>query len=484
MNRRTLLLLLLVVAVLGAGGFYFYQQRNNSAGAAVAARTTATVSRGTLVATVSAAGNIYAPQQSNLNFQLTGVPITKVNVQVGDKVKAGDVLAQVDDSDLQFSLRTAQANLSSAKAKLEALKLPPSDADVAVAKAQIASAQAAYDAAVAKNARTGDQITVAKAALDKATITLQSAQAAYNAVSWRSDIAMLSQSTQLQQATIDYQSALANYNITLAGINDSAVKSAAQSLVQAQANLANLTAPPTAQDLAASQAAVEVSQVAVDQAKRKLDQAKIVAPFDGTVAAVNYVAGQLAVAGGGTTLPMITLVNLDNLQTQVNLAEVDIAKIKANQDVTLTFDALGRRSVPGKIVSVAPVGTITQGVVNYVVTVALTRHDATIKPGMTAEATIVVERRENVLLAPNRAVKTQGNQRLLTLLYEGKEVPLVVRTGLNNDQNTEIVSATGPDGQAFNLQDGDTIALNPTTSTSNRGIPGVGGPMIIGAPGR
>jgi HlyD family secretion protein len=283
MRLRTILIVLIIVAAAAAGGYWYYQQQTNSARAATATRSTATITRGTLVASVSGAGNVYAPQQTALSFQLTGVTITKVNVHVGDRVKAGDVLAQVDDTDLQLSLKTATANLTSAQAKLDALKQPPNEADVAAARASVASAQSAYNAAVAKNAHNADQITVAKASLDKAIITLQQAQAAFDRIAWRSDAGNSSQAATLQQATIDYQSALASYNLTLVTINDSAVKSAAQTLASAKANLASVTASATEQELAQAQASVDSAQVAVEQAQRKLDQAKIIAPFDGTL---------------------------------------------------------------------------------------------------------------------------------------------------------------------------------------------------------
>jgi HlyD family secretion protein len=272
---------LVFIVLAGAGGFWYYRQQ--TAASAATTRSTATVTRGSLVATVSGAGNIAAPQQTNLSFALTGAPITQINVQVGDKVQAGQVLAQVDDSNLQLSLRSAQAQLTSAQASLDALRQPPLEADVNAAKARVASAQSAYDAAVAKNAHNADQITVAKATLDKAAITLQQAQAAYDQIAWRSDVGMSSQAATLQQATIDYQSALASYNLTLVTINDSAVKSAAQTLASAKANLASVTASATEQELAQAQASVDSAQVAVEQAQRKLDQAKIIAPFDGTL---------------------------------------------------------------------------------------------------------------------------------------------------------------------------------------------------------
>ncbi|MGE5139691.1 MAG: efflux RND transporter periplasmic adaptor subunit [Rudaea sp.] len=467
MSRRTVVTIIVLIALVATGGWVFYQRQAANARAAVVNRSLGTLSRGTLVATVSGAGNIYAPQQTNLNFQLTGVPITKINVGVGDTVKAGDLLAQADDSDLQYSVRTAQANLASAQAKLAALQAPASAADVAAARAQLASAQSSYNAAVAKNNHAPDQLMSAKAQLDKAAATLQQAQAAYNAIAWRSDAGNSSQAANLAAATADYQSAVANYNLAVVGINDTSVKSAAQGLASAQASLTKLTEPPAATDITQAQASIELAKTSLDQAQRKLDQAKIVAPFDGTVAAVNFVVGQLSPTGSSS--PVITLVNMKNLQTQITVSEVDIPKVQVGQTVDLSFDALGGQTHAGKIVSVAPIGTVTQGVVNYTVTVALTQPDAQIKPGMTSTASIVVQRKDNVLMAPNRALRTQGNQRILTLLFEGKEVPLIVQTGMTNDQSTEIVSASAPDGTQISLQDGDSVVLNQSTGTSASG---------------
>lgn len=158
MSKRTLIMVLILLALIGAGGYYLWQQQVSSARAAtVANRQTATLTTGTLIASVSGAGNIYAPQQTNLSFQLSGVPITQVNVNVGDQVKAGDVLAQADDSTLQFALRTAQANLTSAQASLAKLQQPPLAADVQAAQAGVASAQSAYNVAVTKSKQGPDQ---------------------------------------------------------------------------------------------------------------------------------------------------------------------------------------------------------------------------------------------------------------------------------------------------------------------------------------
>jgi RND family efflux transporter MFP subunit len=283
-------------------------------------------------------------------------------------------------------------------------------------------------------------------------------------VAWRGDVGMTSQAAALQTATIAYQSALASYNIAAAKINDSSVKSAqatytnAQvSLEQAQKNLAS--------KLALAQATLDNAKLAVEQAQRNLENAKLVAPYDGVVSAVNYGVGDRA---SGTA---VTIVNLSLLQVKVTVAEVDVAKIKLGQTATMTLDALMGKTYNAKVIAISPVGTITQGVVNYTVTLEITNSDGSIKPGMTANLTIEVERRDNVLLIPTRAVTTKGTQKIVTVQSKGQPVTKVVTVGLSNDTSVEIM-----DG----LQEGDVVVINQsktatTTGGGGMGIPGIGG---------
>lgn len=545
MSRRnlTLAIIVVVLVLVGAGAFYFWQQSNAQRTAATAAtRQTGTISRGALSASVAGAGNITAPEQSNLSFGVSGVTVTKVNVKVGDSVKQGDVLAEADATQLNEALQSAQANLASAQASYDDLKAPPTSDAIALAQAQVkgaqasydaavanlaklkappdplqvqmdkanlASAQAAYDTAAAKAKMTNDQITVQRAALEVARINLQAAQAAYNAIAWQSNATSSSAAKDLQTATINYESAQSTYNLSATELTDQALQSAAASLAQAKQTLQTLTAGATAdqiasaqssvdsasssllqaqqnlttlqagaaqKDLLAAQASVDSASNAVAQAKRALDGAKLIAPIDGTVATVSTFVGQTTATGTAA----ITLVNTKNLQILVQLSEVDVAAIKPGQNVQLTFDALTGVTIPGKVAAVSPLGTSSQGVVNYNVTITLTNPDPAILPGMTAQANIITQQIPDALIAPNRAIRSQGNRRLMTLLFEGREIPIVVQVGLVGETGTQIVSAATSDGQPVQLQDGDTVILNTTTSTTGQGG---GGGGFIGGPG-
>jgi multidrug efflux pump subunit AcrA (membrane-fusion protein) len=115
-------------------------------------------------------------------------------------------------------------------------------------------------------------------------------------------------------------------------------------------------------------------------------------------------------------------------------------------------------------------------VVNYPITVALDKADTSaslsaspqIRSGMTANVTIVVEQRDNILLVPNRAVKTTGKQKTVTVLKDGKPTPVTVTLGMSNDTQSEVTSG---------LNEGDAVVVpQTTTTTSGGGGGGFGGP--------
>ncbi len=107
---------------------------------------------------------------------------------------------------------------------------------------------------------------------------------------------------------------------------------------QAKNDLDKILAGPDAATLDTAQQQVAQSEIAVRQAENKLKQAQVVAPFDGTVAAVNVVVGQAGPTSG--TAGAIQLADLDNLEIIVNMAEVDVSKIKEKQVAQITLDAL------------------------------------------------------------------------------------------------------------------------------------------------
>jgi len=426
----------------------------------------ATVTRGSLQATVSGAGTILARAQVTVQFQNSG-QVKTVNVKVGDRVRAGQVMAALDTTDLEAAVISAQAAVDIAQARLAALKKGPLPSQIQAAEASLASAQAAYRAALAKAEHLADQLQIEQENLNNAATRLNDAQNAYNNLlenprNWRLWPAApwSSQKAALDNALIDYQVAVANYNLAAANVNDTAVRSAEAQLASAQANLESLKNTPTPEEVQLAELSLKQAQLALEQAKLNLTKAQLIAPFDGIVADVNLQPGQQT----GSTVNIV-LVDLSQLQARINVSETDLPSIKVGQPAQVTFDALPGQSFTGRVAQVAYVGTATQGVVNYPVTVVLDQTDRAILPGMTASVSIVVQQRDNVLLVPNRAVKLVNRQKVVTVLRDGKPEQVVVTLGMSNDTQSEVVSG---------LNEGDVVLIQQTTATG-QGVPGMGG---------
>ncbi len=466
MKKRTIWILVILAVVLVGGYFGFTRWRAAQQAANALPQTTA-VQRGDLQAVVGATGTVHSAQSLDMAFGTAGT-VAEVLVSVGDKVTAEQPLASLQTDTLEAQVASATISLQVAEDNLEQLKEPPTDAELLQAEANLESARASYETAKAKPEAW--QITQIEATLATARQALDDAQAAYDADSWRPNISMLPQSKNLQAATDAYEKALDDYRIAMAGVSDAGIKSAAAQVAQAQDNYDKLLAGPTEEDLLSAQAQVDQASISLENAQRSLENATLTAPFGGTVTAVNIIAGETV----SQNAVAISLSDLDNLDVEVSMAEVDIVRVREGQAVEVVLDAIPDETLSGEVSQVALVGTATQGVVNYPIVVALDPTTSTVKPGMTASLTILVDERTNVLQVPNRAVRSYGNNRgyYVEVLFEGQIIQVPVTIGLNNDSMTEIVSE--------GLREGDQVVVSAVTTSQTsfgQGAGTIGGGM-------
>lgn len=210
-----------------------------------------------------------------------------------------------------------------------------------------------------------------------------------------------------------------------------------------------------------AQSDVDALKSRIAAAQAVLDNAYIEAPFAGTITDVEPKPGDLVSSG----VTAFRVDDLSRLLLDVEVSEVDINRVQVGQDAIMTFDAILGKEYHGKVVEVAPVGNVVEGVVNFTVTVELTDADDAIKSGMTAAVNTVVSKLENVLLIPNRAVRLQDSKRVVYVMKDGKMTPVPVTLGASSDTDSELVSG--------DLKEGDLIVLNPPETF---GSPGGGGP--------
>jgi HlyD family secretion protein len=219
-----------------------------------------------------------------------------------------------------------------------------------------------------------------------------------------------------------------------------AVKSAASSLAQAKAALALKQSPARPEDLGIAEAQVISARGQVEVAQTALRNTLVVAPISGTITKVDIKLGELAQA----TVGVIELLNIDKLHTEAQVSEADIASVQVGQTVDNTFDALGPdQHFSTKVLTINPASTVISGVVNYKVTGSLDNIPG-IKPGMTANMTIMVAEKKGVLVVPTSAVVNKENKKVVKVIDDKKkktyqETEIVV--GLEADSGlTEVIS--------------------------------------------
>lgn len=197
--------------------------------------------------------------------------------------------------------------------------------------------------------------------------------------------------------------------LNLSGIQTSirndgvAIASADRAIKEKTESLAKLKAGADALDIQTQEIALAQRKNALLDAKEKLADYFLRAPFDSIVAKINIKKSDQANVG----VAIATLVTARQL-AESSLNEVDVAKVKVGEKATLTFDAIEGLSIAGHVAEIDTVGTVTQGVVTYNVKIALDTQDGRIKPGMSVSAAIITDVEQQVLLVPNAAVKSRG----------------------------------------------------------------------------
>ena len=195
----------------------------------------------------------------------------------------------------------------------------------------------------------------------------------------------------------------------------------------------------------AAQAKINQAQATYKTALTNLGYTKIIAPVDGTIISREIDLGQ-PVAASFQAPELFTIAqDLTKMQIEVSVSEADIGKVQEGQDVTYTLDGYPDRLFLGKVTQVRISPTTVSNVVTYSVIVGVDNKDLTLKPGMTANVSIITSEKNDVLCVPSVALKftpatdgkkykTQG----LWLLVKHKPVRVNITTGASDDTNIEI----------------------------------------------
>ena len=533
----------IILIIFLLSGYYAYVKFTSTAGDT--RYIISKVEKGIIIASVSGSGQVSALNQIDIKSKVSG-DVIYLSGHNGQRVGTGALIAQLDTRDTEKSVRDAETNLESAKISLDKIKIQKSNenmkADLAQAyddgfnsisntfldlpviitglndmffKNNSGTGQSNIDwydgqAAITDREQTlllkrnfNDSYTTARTAYDKNFEDYKGASRAGSSESTETLIAKTYDTTRL------ISDAVKSANNYLDFINDSlgrqdrntpAILSTHKTNLstytsETNGHLLNLLAiktsiksykdafPNADLDTQSAELSLKQKENALQDAKDKLSDYFIHAPFAGTIAKIN-IKKLDSVNAGAVIATLITQKQL----AEISLNEVDVAKIKIGQKTTLTFDAIPNLIISGIVAEIDSIGTISQGVVTYLVKVSFDTQDERIKPAMSVSAAIVTDVKQDVLMVPNSAVKSRNGKNYVEMFAAPLPAPtdellgsisktspnkITVERGFSNDAKTEIISG---------LNEGDEIVtrtIAPSTATTTTAAP-----SIFGSPAR
>jgi HlyD family secretion protein len=342
---------------------------------------------------IAANGTLRPAQQVMLSFGVGG-RVESVDVEVGERVKAGQTLAVLDDVDLARAVALAQVELDSAQSRLAQIK---ADADpvperVMAATTAISSAQAALTQARIQASMRKHYETIDRAALEDAEQAVEDAQNEYQKVlndprkrDWAHDS---DEAHDLEEAQEYYEVVKAQYELRAADHGYAvAIAQAEAQLAQAQAALYDAKHPIASEALNLAQLDVRRAQLALEVAQDSLARSTLVAPFDGIISVVPVSEGEWVMA----EMPVIELIDVSTWHVETkNVGELQIAQVREGQEAVVRANAFQSEPISGHVATVSPVAVVQQGDTTYTLTIELEDTDLNLRPGMTARVEIVV----------------------------------------------------------------------------------------------
>jgi len=480
---------IIVLALIGGGiaAYFWWQGEQAAAQQSSNVLRTGQVTRGDLSLTVVASGNVAVNDKLDLRFDSTGI-VDRVYVQTNQRVQANEVLAVLETTDLERAVQQAALALEQATLNRDILIKPPATEDVELARLNVQSAAQALEVA-----RIGKQT----AQVDANALRVDAQRAREQAYSdyHNSQGTDREENTRLRFQTAEEQEYIARINAEVTEEQAQAQWLAAYNRYQqAVENLRKLEEGPDEQQIRQAELQIEQAQLNLEQAQTRLDEARLTAPFAGLIAAVNAQEG-IPASPGATAF---TLVDDSQFYVDVMVDEIDIGKIDIGQKTDVSLDAYPDSIIDGVVESIAPSALNVGGIVSYRLRVQLfppsvppnggdEREDppkngederenlppdgederenlppdggdergGTIRDGMTASIVIHTDLVEDVLLAPNWAIRSDqstGETILYCYVLRSDGVPerRTITRGRYNETFTEILSG---------LEAGETVAL-------------------------
>lgn len=455
------------------------------------------VKRGTVTDAVMAFGRVAPRRVESLAFRKASERIVSVNAETGMTVTKGQVLVELDMAALERDLATARGDLQEAQQALDDLSASDSTLEYAL-QVDLSRAQATLEAATRalkafdegkdtpeeRRAQAADELTSAQADLEALREDrsyqkeIERLQWLYNQAEvehgpyvlienpseqdrdteWLLRNEMLARGQTLESARLAHEAQLRDAERRVVeeqrsldrldgeiALSSQAVErtklEAAEGLAQAkimetEERMASLGEGTDTVDLAKAQALVLKLEGQVRDAEAALAEGRLMSPFDGTVLEVKAVPEAMAQLGA----EMIAVADYSAFQVVAKVSELDVLKIKAGQEVTLTFDALDPETrLTGRLGEIPSYGRYESGITYYQVDVIFDAGELPLKDGFAANISIPVGHKENVLVIPAAAI-WESREGTFVNVVEGDEMNnRLIKTGVGDGVTVEVL---------------------------------------------
>jgi macrolide-specific efflux system membrane fusion protein len=433
------------------------------------------VTRRDFASTVLATGAV-KPQvgaEVRVGSRISG-QVERLHANIGDRVKTGQVIAELQKADLEATVRQRKAELAEASKRLNAerregpLKIQHAQAQLEEAEAERTIAQTTLHA-VDRERQVQLEEAQAEVARWSATSELTRKELARQKTLSAKGVASQDALDRAEErhTTVAAQLKVAQKKLDLAAVQqEEDLKKAGAALAKAKTACSvaeralALEQAEHEERLEQLEAAVARAQAALDHARVQLSYATITAPIAGVIGAVTTQEGE-TVAAGLNAPTFVTIIDLDRLQVDAFVDEVDIGKVERGQKATFTVDAFPGREFEGKVAAIYPKAVLQENVVYYDTEIRITSpYAGLLRPEMTANVTLFLEARADVLAIPAKAIQRQRGKNVVYVVTNGQPAPREIQAGWRDGSWVEV---------AAGLEEGETVLLqSPKPNTNKR----------------
>ncbi|HYE11905.1 MAG TPA: efflux RND transporter periplasmic adaptor subunit [Patescibacteria group bacterium] len=411
--KKNRILIGLIIASMSLGIGCSSQTAKNAANVETEKPITVEVAKATqgqIESMVSYSGRIKPIQEIIITPKQPG-KVTKINFEVGQEVKADEILFELDDTDALLQVSQAAASVELAEINLKKLSGSTYEQQIAQLKSAVVSTEINF-----KDAKTN----------------YESMKSLYE-IGAESKLNFDRAESQYKLAEQQYQTAKINYDIT--------------EQVSASENIA------------AARAQLNQSKVAYQMAKNALENTRIKSPINGVVAAKNVKVGEYISNAAASYI----VIDHSSYTVDLDVNEDVIGKVVIGDQTKVYINSISEEALSGTIIAAAPSADMKKQ--TYLVKIAIDNPPSTIKGGMFAEVKLILNKVENCVLVPLTSLTEEAGKKYIFLLKGDRAAKTEVTAGMFNDKEIQIIKGISVDdtivikGQDF-LKDGSTVVVS------------------------